>query len=428
MMVDNLVLVTRDGWQQLHEGALTEVPAWLTLDRPSLVLTDFEEASVGSYRMDGGKPAYAIPMIEKRARSEGLVDGQAHIVVHRTLAVHGGYQTFHTLVGLEFWQRLQQWASQQKDHCILVPLGALLSDGLRPGQARVVALGRSLHCFGHGHGGLFHASANAIGRSTDDLLASVRVLHGLVRADLAKGIDGPVAWASVLDLDVQRSEQLLAQWNDVSAVPASAVALTTFATAEGQALSALPALCRRLSLRALLNPWLDRVAWWSENLVAGLAAVVAVVAVGLGGLGLYARVQSKVEHDRSAQAQRELQVLEARIEATNAQDIPTAFAPVADFARKLGDGARYDPLPMLATLKAAAGREIVIKRLRLESVGDRERSFRVDGFTQSGSVEALSQFLGHLKTAGWSASPLEPGEAGPRAFSYRLMATSGRRG
>jgi hypothetical protein len=35
MMADNLILVTRDGWQQLRDGTLSEVPAWLALDRPS---------------------------------------------------------------------------------------------------------------------------------------------------------------------------------------------------------------------------------------------------------------------------------------------------------------------------------------------------------------------------------------------------------
>lgn len=428
MKVDKYILVTRDGWQQLQDGALTEVPAWPTLSGTALVVTDFEEAPIACWRFDGGKPAYARPMIEKRARNEGLVDGVSHVVLHRTLAVHGGFQSFHSLVGIEFWQRLQQWAQQQKDHCMLLPLGALLSDGLRQGQARVLCLGRSLHCFGHGEAGLFHANANAIGRSPADLQTAVRVLQGLVRNELARGIEGPVEWVQLLATDAGLEDQLLAQWNEVSPLPAQLVPVSHYAGAEGEVRSSLPALRRRLAMRSMLNPWLDRVAWWSENLVGGLAAVVAVVALGLGGLGLYAHLQARQEHERSAQAQRELQTLEARIEAANQQDIPAGFAPVADFAHKLGDGALYDPLPMLAALKAAAGKEIVIRRLRLEATAERERSFRVDGLTSTGNVDALSGFLAQLRSAGWSASPLEPSEAGPRAFSYRLIATPGRRG
>ena len=428
MKVDKLILITRDGWLQLQEGKLSEVPAWLALDGPALVVTDFEEAPIGCYRFDGGKPAYAVPMIEKKARTEGLVDGVTHVVVHRTLAVHGGFQTFHSLVGIEFWQRLQQWAAQQKDHCMLLPLGALLSQGLHRGQARVVCLGRSLHCFGHSDAGLFHASANAVGRNPADLQAAVRVLHGLVRGDLAKGIDGPIAWAQLLDTEGTLEALLPAQWNEVAAVQAKALPASRFATEQGEGRSTLPGQLRRLSLGAMLNPWLDRVAWWSENLVGGLAALVAVVALGLGALGLYAHLQSRQERERSAQAQQELQKLTARLEAANSLDIPEGFTPVADFARKLGDGARYDPLPMLAALKAAAGQDIVIKRLRLETAGERERSFRVDGLSNAANVDALSGFLAQLKAAGWSASPLEPSEVGPRAFSYRLMAIPGRRG
>ena len=420
MSTDNILLVTRDGWRQLRGGVLTDTVAFPVLDAPAIVVTDFDEAPMGSYRFDGGKPAYAAALIEKRARAEGLTDGAAHVVVHRVQALRKGLQTFHTVVPLETWQRMLQWSSQQRDHCIVLPLGALLAAKVGTGHARIVRAGRTLHFFGQSKAGLHHLSANALGRSDDDLQAAMRVLGGLTRSEIAKGIAHPVEWASLLSADAAQDARLAEQWTSLADVSAEMLP----ATPVGTGASTLPALVDRAGARAAVNPPVARLAWWSERLVAGVATVTGILALGLAALGFYVQGEARTERASTAESRREVAALEARVTAVNAAEIPQGFAPVADLARKLGDGARYDPVPMLALLRDAAGPGIRIQRLRLDSgvAGSAERGFQVDGLSEGGSVGAIGRLLAGLRTAGWTAVPVNSLDAAPGAFSYRLIA------
>lgn len=429
MSTDNLLLVTRDGWRHLSGGSWADVAPWPTLSQPTLVVTDFEDAALGSYRFDGGRRAYAAALVEKRARTEGLTDGAAHVILHRVQAQSGGLQTFHSVVPLELWQRTQQWAAQQRDHCIVLPLGGLLAAGVGVGDARVLRAGRALHCFGQTKAGLHYHSVNAMGRTGDDLLSAVRALAGLARADIAKGIVHPVEFGSLWAVDPALETELVTHWSAQTGGGAAALPVEP----AGTAVTALPGLVERAGVGAAVNPPLARMAWWSERLVPGVATAVGVLALALGGFGLYVKGQARAEHDSAADGRREATALEARIAATNVAEIPQTFAPVAQLARTLGDGARYDPVAMLGLLRDVAGPGVRIQRLRLDppavgASGLGERSFQVDGVAEAGSVGAISRLLAALRDAGWTAQPVNAADAAAGAFSYRLTATPGPRG
>ncbi len=426
MSIDNILLVTRDGWRQLSGGAVSDVAPWPVLDAPAIVVTDFEEAPMGSYRFDGGKPAYAAALVEKRARAEGLTDGAAHVVVHRVVSVRGGLQTFHTVVPLEFWQRMLQWSAQQHDHCIVLPLGALLAAGVGPGRARMLRAGRTLHFFGESKAGLHYQSTNAMGRGTDDLQAAVRVLSGQSRAGIANGITHPVEWGSLWAAMAGEDAQTALQWTALSDIPAEPLP----AAAAGAGASVLPALVRRAGVRAAVNPPVARMAWWSERLVAGVATLTGVLAVGLAGLGMVVQGEAQATRANAAETRREAAALEARIAAVNKAEAPQDFAPVADMARKLGDGARYDPVAMLALLRDSAAPGTRILRVRFDSgaSGSVAPGFQVDGVADSGGVGAIGRLLTSLRAAGWTAQPVNALDAAPGAFSYRLTAVPGPRG
>lgn len=424
MSAENIILLTREGWQQLCGGEFAAVAEWPVLDAPTLVVTDFEEAPLASYRFDNGKTAYAVPMIEKRARSEGVIDGLAHIISHRLQAVRSGFQTFHTVVPLEFWQRLQQWATQQRDHCILISLGTLLENDVRPGHARVLRLGRSLHFYSHSSAGFFYVSANAIGGTDADLFAAVRVLAGVARAEIDRGIAGSIEWGSLLTADPEQDMRLIGHWNQTAKLAAFAMPAATWRTATGPVSSVLPALLERLGFRAGLNSPLARVAWLSERLVAGVAGGTAAVALGLFGLSFYVNGEADQKRLVAAASLRQIAPMEARVKAANAMPTPAGFAPVVEFAHKLGDGLRYDPVPMLGLLREASGAGMRIQRLRLETGGSKDRAFVIDGVSDTNGVAGVAYLLSHLRDAGWSAQAVNPQDAAPGAFSYRLTANA----
>ena len=102
--------------------------------------------------------------------------------------------------------------------------------------------------------------------------------------------------------------------------------------------------------------------------------------------------------------------------------LPAGFAPVAAFARQLGDGAAYDPLLMLQLVQRAAGSQLRVQRIKLETLGENLKSFRVDGVSPNTGLADITVFLAELRASGGTAEPLDPLEQTPGAFSYRLNA------
>lgn len=423
MSGDNIILLTREGWQQVHDGEISASAEWPVLDTPTLVVTDFGESPLASYRFDNGKTVYAVPMIEKRARTEGVVDGLVHILPHRVQTVRSGFQSFHTVVPLESWQQLQQWSAQQRDHCILIPLGALLETGVRLGHARVLRLGRILHFFGCSSAGFFYGSANAIGDTDAHLFAAVRVLAGVTRSEIDRGITAPIEWGSLLASDPGQDMRLIAHWNQTANLAAVALPIAPWRAAAGPVASALPALLERPGIDACANPPMARAAWASERLVTGVTVVTTVAAIGLLALGVYVNGQAEQKRLAAEASSRQIETLEARVTAANATSTPAGFAPVVEFARALGDGLRYDPVPMLAVLRDAAVADMRIQRLRLETGSSKDRAFVIDGVSDASGIAGVSYLLSRLRNAGWSAQAINPQDTAPGAFSYRLTAS-----
>ena len=422
MIADKILLVTREGWLSLSAGEFSEIPSLPKLKGPTLVVTDFDEAPVGVLRFEG-KPAYAAALVEKYVRAQGLTEGAAHIVLHRVNSVPGGCLALYTAVSLESWQRMQQWAEQQTDHCIVVVLASFLDSGLKQGQARVLRLGRTLHLVGLGEAGVFHASVSAIGRTEEDLQVAVRALAAQARSDLSKGITGPVQWGCVDGGDLDIESGYAAAFAEASRLPCEMLAHEQLLSVQKTPVaSALPGLCATMGVRSAQATLLSRLSWWSESLVAPMAAVTAVVAVGLMVLGVLTQSQAVSEAQINRDQQKQVDALELRIASANKVEVESGLTSVADFARQLGDGAVYDPVTMLQLVRQAAGSDIRIQRVKLESQMDKKRSFRVDGVTERSGVAALSSFLAQTSASGWKAEPLDPAEQLPGAFSYRLTA------
>lgn len=152
-----------------------------------------------------------------------------------------------------------------------------------------------------------------------------------------------------------------------------------------------------------------------------IAAVGGAAFISMAGL-LHSQAATLTQQDKQTSSQADQ--MEARVTAANAIEAPTGFASVAAFALQLGDGATYDPVAMLQLVREAAGQDIRIQRLKLESFSDKKRVFRVDGMTEKSGISAISRFIAVTQSAGWQAEAIDPAEQQPGAFSYRLVATS----
>lgn len=423
-MIYDIIFVLKGGWYRLGQGTVTEVEPWSAQAGPTMLVTDFDQAHVGMHRFDG-KPGYAAAVIEKHVRTVGLAEGSSHIALHHTTQVADGCFSLYTAVAMETWQRTQQWATEQGDHCLPIALGSLFFEGLMKGQARVTRLERTLHLCGHNDVGVFYASVSAVGNTADDFKVAIRALCIQSRADLIKGISKPVQWVCISSISLEQEAVMVATFSDLTKVDCKLVELEKCLDAQGTVMyTAIPLLCRKMRLGAAQAPWLARLAWRAESFMipaAALSAVAGVVFIVMAGL-LHDQATTATQQVRKIS--NEADTLEARVSAANAMETPLGFAPVAAFAQQLGDGATYDPVAMLQLVREAAGQDIRIQRLKLESFADKKRVFRVDGMTEKSGISAITRFIAVTQSAGWQAEAIDPAEQLPGAFSYRLVATS----
>ncbi len=170
------LLVHQDGRWLAFDGATVAVlEGRPRVERASLVLTDFDGA-VSDVASLEGSPSHAVALIERRLRADGLIDGDAKVLVHEMRTVGNGYQALYTAVPLDRWQPMFAWADQQDDHCLLLPTVALLWKRLRPGQGVVLHSGRKVVFLASLRGGPVHASALAFSDSRADLAMTVASL------------------------------------------------------------------------------------------------------------------------------------------------------------------------------------------------------------------------------------------------------------
>lgn len=420
-MIDRkLILVTREGWFLLSDGEFSEISAWPKLNGPHLVVTDCDEAPVGVHRFEG-KLAYAGALVEKHARTEGLTEGATHIVLHRVTRVARGGVVLFTAVPLDLWQRLQQWATKQEDHCMLVVLASLLDNGLSNGQARILRLGSTIHIAGLNEAGLFYAGVTVIGSGEDNLNTAVRALASRVRGDLDRGVDKPIAWACVLGEKIETEVRAAAIFAEATQHECHLSAHKQWPSRSNvNAISALPGLCADVGFHAIQATLPRRLAWASETLVAPLATVTLIVGLSLFGLGMLTQSRASQEGQLAFLRTQQADALDTRIATANRLETVPAIGSVGEFARRLAEGSTYDPVTMVQLIRRAAGQDIRILRIKLESQGDKKKSYRIDGVAGGAGLGSIGRFLAQTRAAGWTSEPLDPFMQSAGAFSYRL--------
>jgi Tfp pilus assembly protein PilN len=428
MTLKHVYRIGDSGWQLCLGREVHEVPAWPRLRHPAVAVLDLDDIHTGVWRFDG-KPEHAQALIEKRVRLEGLIEGQAHIVVHRLLRHPGGFQACFSAVPLEIWQRATAWAAEQPDHCLLVPGAGLLVHGVADGQGRALVSERRWQAYAQYEGGMAWVSVQGLGQGEAALDSAAQLMASQWRQALPLGVNPRVevgalwAWATAggdaagVEGGVQALQTVLGQ---VNRLPTQVLA----PVGEGGLVhTGLVALAQAAAGAQAVNPGLALLAWRAERWVGALAAVTVLAGAGLVGLGLYARHEAGVQRQAAGALKSEFEQLQRRVQAVSELKPPARLLPVTEFARKLDDGDRYDPIALLAVLRRVTVPQIRIQRVHLETgAGAKARAYRVDGVVGLDTSAAVPEWVAALASAGWSVRAVDPVETGPGAFSYELVA------
>ena len=425
MSAEHVYRIATTGWLHCHGHQVEEVPAWPRLTHSALVVLDLDDVFTDVWRFEG-KSEYAAALIEKRVRTEGLVEGAAHIVVHRLVKLPRGFQAFFSAISLELWQRCTQWAQEQADHCLVMMATGLLCHNVGTDQARVMMSLRRLMCFAQTEAGMVFGATQALGSGPAAMASAAKVLTANHNALLTRLGPEAVEWGVLWSTQTSDSDTCLEAVRSVLGGAPLAMPDQELVLAGERVHTVLPALAREAAGRHALNPSLERVAWRAERWVAPITVVTALVGLVLAIVGVMVGQMAEQQRTAGLNQRSELTALQDRIQAVATVEAPLKLLPVAEFSRAMDDGARHDPVAFLALLKAASGRDIHIQRVRLEAaVGQaRSRAFRVDGVVAPGASTAVTRWVSQMVAAGWTLKAVDPTYPVPGAFSYELVAAA----
>ncbi len=424
MSTEHIYRVTNAGWLHCHGHQVEDVPAWPRLTHTALVVLDLDDVFTDVWRFEG-KADYAPALVEKRVRTQGLVEGAAHIVVHRLVKMPGGFQVYFTAISLELWQRCTQWAQEQADHCLVMTAGGLLCHGVQSGHARLMLSQRRLMSFAQTEEGMFFGATQALGSGISAMASAAQVLTANQGATLTRLGAEAVEWGTMWTTNPADIDTCQAAVRNLLGGAPGVMQTTELAMSGERVHTVLPELARDAAGRHALNPLVERVAWRAERWVAPITAVTALVGVVLVTLGVL--VGQLADQQRAdGQSQRgELAALQQRIQAVSVVEAPQKLLPVAEFSRALDEGAQHDPVVFLALLKSTAGKDIRIQRVRLETASgvNKGRAFRVDGVMAAGASASVTRWVSQMIAAGWTLKAVDPTYTGPGAFSYELVSS-----
>jgi hypothetical protein len=421
-----ILLHLGEHWQRLEGDTLHLLDAAPRLDENTWIIDDFSAAPSGTLRIQG-KAVHAAAVIERRMRAEGQVDGESHVLIHRQHPSGDGLQALYTAIPLTAWQQTNRWASDQKAHCLILPLLALATAGLENGEARLLQQGHQILYLSRTNNGYTYIQVTAYSDSVDDLLIALRSLTQQIRDQNRPGDPLPrTSWCPVL-AHPETENSLRQTFTQTLGITVESCPQITLKSHEGTPLtSALPWLLTQCNIRDSINGGLQKLAAGVEQALPISILAIAILAAGLYGLSAYLHWDASIERDHALTLQQQARQRTQPIQTMLARSAPPDYAPTATFLNTLAtQKTAYNPYVALSILRQAAGSDIHIQRLRLETSKEKNVSLVVDGSLDNlGDPSALNRFLQHLRDAGYQATPLDPADGGKSSgFTYRLEST-----
>ncbi len=423
-MKSSFLLSLQDSWLSCRDGVWQEHSEFPRLAAGTSILTDFGNAPFGVMPVDT-RPDFAAAVIEKTLRSEGLVDGEVHMLPHRIFAVGGGSRVLYTAVPLSQWQQIHAWLSIHTSIHLLFSIETGMLALAQKHDAVICRIDRQFRLLVSNPTHLVSIVVNAFSDDQDDIETALNNLCDQARQQWqGRNEKMSLLWVDVLAPGAEIEQAQLAHVAQRLHVKVSAAPALTLGAGEKSRHSAVAALMEVLHWRNALNPSLDRVAAASDRFGAPIAAVTAASGAALLAVSAWWGVQSLRLHDQMMEVQHEV----AQIDRDNGRMAlsPNAlmqpFNPEMAFLAKLGDAlSGPDPLEFLHDLRQASHQRVRVMRVRLNG---KDSSFRVDGvpYSDGSSEKSLSIFLAEMQNLGYQLKSEDPGVQGQQTgfFSYSI--------
>lgn len=423
-MKDFLTLVRMSGSWSLFDGErMLDFKSYAEPGATAVLIDDFEDAIQGVMTLEGNA-AYAQPMIERRLRNEGLVDGESHIIIHRKRAVGGVVQVLYTAVPIELWRRTQAWTGRQRDNCLVVPLLDLVCRQLSGETAVVLRTGRHIVFVALWRDSLFYSSVLAFGDTPDDFMIAVVALAERCAGSLREFSGKPLVRWYVIDGEVSVDDSLLGRrFAEQLSANVQQVDSVVYQDSRGiKRKTAMGALLAGLCARDAINPISEKVSFAAERAMPVFTVVGFVLAIAMIVGGLFFSAQTLAEAEQVDALKKQIREQQAAIKAPSDSQAAAVADEVRALIQRLLDFKRtMSPYDAMQEIRAAAGPDVRITRLRLDGATDRQVLW-VEGMIKNNGSDPLARFLAQLRRSGFEASAVDQSvsQQSANAFSYKL--------
>jgi hypothetical protein len=423
-MTSSFVLSVNGVWYSCNDGVWRVAAEAPHLNEKSLILSDFNNTPSGVMTVDS-QPDFAAAVIEKHLRSEGLIDGEAHVQTHRIISAGGGSRVMYTAVPIALWQSTFTWLNSQSSVGLLYSVDAAMLALAQNYDAIICRIGRQFRFLVSGKTTLLYLSITAFSDDQDDLDTALQNLLNQVRGQWnlrQEALD--VYWCDLLAPNIEADTRFHLMSKQTLGVNVVVAPTTILALENGQIRTCAKTMLEAVSWHKACNTWLDRITGALDQFSKPIAAAAAVC-----GLVLFAAVGMLMVETQSLKDQE--QELKANIENIDKMNAGFDAAPsellkpyidTLTFLDNLSSaGTSQDPLALLLDLRIASEQRVRVMRVRLLP---KNEGFRVDGVpvNDSGSDNAMSGFLSALYLKGYQLKAEDPGNQGTQAgyFSYSI--------
>lgn len=412
-------------WLALDGTHLVELPEHPELDLPTLVISDFDHALTGVTSLEA-KASMAAPLIERRLRSEGMVEGETRLEISHLVRVGQGFQALFSAIPMADWQNMISWAGQRSDHCLVVPLLSVAKRLLKPGQAVVVRHGKQVTFLTIDSHSVRHAETLAYSDDSRGVRDAVNGLADRVRALL---IQGPrptrVTWYALDAQPDQNDEVLASTFAQAVDLDVQLAKHQTLILDNGQTIqSALPAVAAAAHPGDATTSRFAGVLEFAERALPVAAMLIAVLGLGLLLLGWHGYSQAAEKADNAARMQDTAASLEAKATAQMAELNTQSgqLEATRKFVQRLAVASRgEDASVAIAKIRQAAKTWVRVLRVRIDPSDHR---LYVEGALDQGrqGADHLALFIANLRAAGFDPVAVDPplGTRSANYFAYAL--------
>ena len=413
-------------WLALDGSRLVETPEYPRLDLPTMVISDFNNALTGVISLEAN-PSMAAPLIERRLRDEGMVEGETRLEISHLIRVGKGFQALYSAVPMSDWQQMVSWAGSSQDHCLVVPLLSVAKRLQEPGQGVVIRHGKQVTFLAITADAIQHAETLAYSDNVEGVRDAVKALADRVRALLGRGRrPDKVIWYALDAAPGQDDNALAAVFGESLGLDVQMAAHRSLLLDSGDTIqSAMSEVAAAVQVSDSAGSGVSGLMLMAERALPLAAVAAGVLALALLFLGWHAHSSATDNANETSELRAQATDLINRTQsqlATLSVD-SAGLQNTHQFLQRLADASRGQDMSVaMAKVRQAAQTWVHILRLR---IGETDHRLYVEGAIDEGQrgAERLGLFIANLRAAGYDPVAVDPplGTRSANYFAYALL-------